>query len=185
MKKFIVAFLILIVILLFPLTISQVNKNGKNIEAATISRTEELPQVNFKAPSFNLTGIDGKNYSLSGAKGTPVVINFWASWCGPCKMEAPELVKLHEQYENKVMIYAVNMTESDFIKGVNQFTKDYGFEFPVLLDKNDQVSTKYRVLAIPTTFFVDKDGKIIDIITGYGGNEILAKKFEILYTRGN
>jgi thiol-disulfide isomerase/thioredoxin len=171
--------------LLFQLTISQVNNDGKKIEAATITRTEELPQVNFKAPSFNLSGIDGKNYSPSFVKDTPLVINFWASWCGPCRMEAPELVKLHKQYEDKVKIYAVNMTGSDSLKGANQFAKEYSFEFPVLLDSNDQVSTKYRVLAIPTTFFVDKNGKIIDIITGYGGKEILAEKFELLSTKGN
>lgn len=180
MKKLIKIFVISVLIWFIPLFIIPMTNNNK-IEAITTTQSEDAPQTNYKvAPSFNLPGLDGKKYSLNSVKGTPLVINFWASWCGPCRIEAPELVKLHNQYGDKIKIYAINVTESDSARGAEQFVEKYGFQFPVLFDKGDNVSTKYGVVAIPTTFFINKDGKIVDMITGYGGPNVLAEKFEAL-----
>jgi thiol-disulfide isomerase/thioredoxin len=170
----------LVMFWLILLNFNLYNKKVGNAKAVTITQSEEIPQIHKMAPSFNLTGLDGRKYSLNSIKGTPLVINFWASWCGPCKMEAPELVKLHQKYGDKIEIYAINVTKSDSISGVHRFADEFGIEFPVLLDKDDEVSTKYRIVAIPTTFFVNKDGKIVDMIAGFGGAEVLAEKFERL-----
>ncbi|PGT79591.1 TlpA disulfide reductase family protein [Bacillus sp. AFS040349] len=180
MKKIMRVILILGIIGVISSTIYQQNKNANNNKVANIDEIKESPQVNFKAPLFTLIGLDGKEYSLDSARGTPIVINFWASWCGPCKLEAPELVELYEKYQGKVEVYAINMTGSDMVKEAKQFAEDYGFKFPVLLDKGDMISTKYRVTAIPTTFFINKEGIIVDILTGYGGSELLAQKFKKL-----
>jgi len=147
------------------------SKDIKNVEAA--------PQVNFKLPSFSLNGLDSKNYSTDNLK-KPLVINFWASWCGPCKIEAPELVSLNKKYHNQVEIYAINLTSSDSESGARAFANDFGFNFPVLLDKDGQVANLYNVAAIPTTYFVSSEGIIVDRIIGFGGKETLKSKFEKL-----
>ncbi|WP_191567657.1 TlpA family protein disulfide reductase [Metabacillus idriensis] len=142
-------------------------------------KLEELPKINFKVPNFTLNGLDGKQYTTDNVS-KPLVINFWASWCGPCKLEAPELVKLYTKYNQQVQIYAVNITGSDSLEGAQSFTENYGLNFPVLLDTNNVVSKKYNITAIPSTFFVNKDGVIIDQIMGYGGEKVFHDKFKKL-----
>jgi thiol-disulfide isomerase/thioredoxin len=132
-----------------------------------------------KAPSFSLKGVDGKTYSLKDVKGKPLVINFWASWCQPCHMEAPDLVKLSQQYKG-IEIYAVNLAGSDTPRSAENFIKKYRLPFTVLLDQEDQVSDDYRVTALPTTFFINKEGYIVDQIIGYMGPELLEEKFQKL-----
>lgn len=99
------------------------------------NHVEELPRIGFKAPGFELLALDGKEYGLEGVKGKPVVINFWASWCGPCRLEAPDLVELYEKYGENIEIYAVNQTFGDSEQAAKAFANEYGFKFPVLLDK--------------------------------------------------
>lgn len=170
-------------ILLFALLwtfVTTINKeNSLNTSAENLNKMEEAPQVNFKRPSFTLKALDGKKYSTSDVS-KPLVINFWASWCGPCKIEAPELVKLNERYGEKVQIYAVNITSGDSIDGARSFAETYGFKFPVLLDVDDAVSKKYHIQAIPTTFFINKDGIIVDQIMGFAGEKIFEEKFQRL-----
>jgi cytochrome c biogenesis protein CcmG/thiol:disulfide interchange protein DsbE len=172
--------ILLIMGLIWSITIT-VNKSNSDVNEAdqaeaVSSGVEELPKVNFKAPSFSLRGLDEENYSLKTAKGKPLVLNFWASWCGPCKIEAPELVKLYDQYKNEFEIYAINMTANDSIEGARKFAEQFGFDFPVLLDVEGEITSKYRVVAIPTTFFVNEEGVIVDQIVGFGGADILEEK---------
>lgn len=129
-----------------------------------------------KAPELKLTDINQKEHELKPPYDRPIVLNFWASWCGPCKMEAPDLVNLAEKYKGQVKIYAVNMTNQDSAEGAYMFAKDYGFSFPVLLDQTGEASSMYRVAAVPTTFFVDRNGEIVSVLTGYGGAELLEKR---------
>ncbi|TDL78804.1 TlpA family protein disulfide reductase [Peribacillus frigoritolerans] len=129
-----------------------------------------------KAPELKLTDINQKEYELKPPYDQPIVLNFWASWCGPCKMEAPDLVNLAEKYKGQVKIYAVNMTNQDSAEGAYMFAKDHGFSFPVLLDQAGEASSLYRVAAVPTTFFVDRNGEIVSVLTGYGGAELLEKR---------
>ncbi|MGG4491469.1 TlpA family protein disulfide reductase [Metabacillus idriensis] len=128
------------------------------------------------APELKLTDINQKEHELKPPYNQPIVLNFWASWCGPCKMEAPDLVTLAEKYNGQVMIYAVNMTNQDSAEGAYMFAKDHGFSFPVLLDRTGEASSLYRVAAVPTTFFIDRNGEIVSVLTGYGGAELLEKR---------
>jgi len=152
-------------------------------EGATASQqVEELPKVGFKAPPFTLKALDGESYSIPHPTGKPVIVNFWASWCGPCRLEAPELVKLYDKYKGKLEIYAVNMTTQDTVEDAKAFADAFGFAFPVLLDDDEKnpVSNRYRVQAIPTTFFVDKNGLIVDKVTGLVDPQTLESKFKSL-----
>jgi len=151
-------------------------------DAAASQQIEELPKVGFKAPPFTLKALDGESYSIPHSTGKPVIVNFWASWCGPCRLEAPELVKLYDKYKGKLEIYAVNMTTQDTAEDARAFADAFGFMFPVLLDDDEKnpVSNRYRVQAIPTTFFVDKNGLIVDKVTGLTDPQTLESKFKSL-----
>jgi cytochrome c biogenesis protein CcmG/thiol:disulfide interchange protein DsbE len=181
-RRFVSLFLLIGLIWALTATINDTQRDASNKvkRQQTASKVEELPKVNFKAPTFSLKGLDGKTHSLEEMKGTPIVINFWASWCTPCKIEAPELVKLYDKYKGRVEIYAVNLTDNDTLKNVKAFAEHYKFDFPVLLDEEGEVSSKYRVAAIPTTYFIDKDGIIVDQLVGFGGIEVFAEKIDNL-----
>ena len=95
-----------------------------------------------------------------------VLIDFWASWCDPCKLEAPDLVKLYKNYREHLDIYAVNVTYLDSEEDAKSFAEQYGFRFPVLLDPDNKVTKLYRVIGYPTTVLVDKKGVIRQIVLG-------------------
>ncbi|WP_157338800.1 TlpA family protein disulfide reductase [Paenibacillus lutrae] len=124
------------------------------------------PQVGLLAPEFSLAGQDQKTYNLEQYRGKPVIINFWASWCAPCKEEAPALAKLHDRYGSDVQILAVNLTLMDSPEKAQAFSTHYGFKFPVLLDTEGDASAAYRIQPIPSTFFVDKNGKVTGTVLG-------------------
>jgi thiol-disulfide isomerase/thioredoxin len=135
---------------------------------------EEAPKAKFLAPSFSLTGMDGNTYHVGGPRDKALLINFWASWCGPCKLEAPDLTEIYEEYKDRLDIYAVNATNDDDKKNAEAFVAEYGFEFPVLWDLpkgEGSVVDLYRIGGYPTSFIVDKNGVIQEVILGIRSKE--------------
>ncbi len=111
------------------------------------------------APDFQLQDIEGQTVTLSSLRGSPVMINFWASWCGPCRDEMPFLQQIYEDRDSYgVTLITINLRES--LSVVTQFMQSNNLSFPVLLDTDGSVSLNYNVSGIPTTFFIDKDGII-------------------------
>lgn len=129
-------------------------------------QTVTLARPGFQAPNFQLNTEDGQSISLIGLRGKPVIVNFWASWCLPCKAEMPVLEKIHRQYGNHVVVLGVNVTAKDHQPSVRQFLKENGITFPVVWDLHDSVAALYRVDALPTTFFIDSHGQITNVIIG-------------------
>lgn len=147
-----------------------VNQGSDNSEVGT--------QIGFEAPDFELEGMDGQMYSLSQWRGKKMVmVNFWASWCPPCRIETPDLVKLYEQYNGEVVFYGVNLTTQDSIGKVQEFMREFGMNYPVLLDTSGEVALAYNVQAIPTTYFIDKNGRIADKVIGITNAESIKKIF--------
>lgn len=122
--------------------------------------------VNSPAPDFTLKSSDGKNIKLSELRGQVVMVNFWASWCGPCRQEMPLLEQLHKKYQPMgftLLGISVDENTSDATK----FLKGVDVSFPILFDNESEVSDLYRVNAMPTTVIIDRNGKVHSIHLGY------------------
>ena len=117
-----------------------------------------VPEVNFPAPDFQLQTLGGKTVRLSGLRGQPVLINFWATWCGPCQMEMPLIQKYYRKYSPDLVVLAVNNDEPP--GDVQAFIDQMKLTFPVLLDPGVQVENQYRIRAFPTSLFIDTEGLI-------------------------
>lgn len=125
------------------------------------------PQAGFAAPDFTLSAPDGSSFSLSDARGQPVLLNFWASWCQPCRAEMPAIQELGEAYRGEgLIVLAVNTAFQDDLSRAAAFLGEVGFDLPVLLDADGAVSARYKISAMPTTFFIDRQGIIREVIVG-------------------
>ena len=127
----------------------------------TGKQVENSPAIGSDAPNFELQTLDGNSIRLSDLKGMPVLINFWATWCSPCRQEMPAIESRFEANRDHMAMLAVNFDESE--EDVQSFTQELNLKFPVLLDPGAKVQDLYRVRGYPTTFFIDSDG-IIQII---------------------
>ncbi|SIQ35280.1 Peroxiredoxin [Peribacillus simplex] len=129
------------------------------------------------APNFVLTDMEGKEHKLSDYKGKGVFLNFWGTYCKPCEYEMPYMDNQYKNFKGQgVEILAVNVGESDY--AVNNFITKHDLTFPVMIDKGREVENAYRVDILPVTFLVDKEGKVIDIITGALTEESIQKHME-------
>ena len=129
--------------------------------------TTSSPQRGGLAPDFHLQSLDGETISLADLRGRPVILNFWASWCGPCRAEMPLIQEIFESKEwsdKGLVILAVNMGES--ATTAEEFMVNNGLYFPVLLDTSQDVALEYNIRNIPTAFFIGRDGIIKDIKIG-------------------
>ena len=113
------------------------------------------------APDFQLQTLDGKNMKLSDFRGKAILLNFWATWCGPCKIEMPWFVELQKQYGPEgLQIVGVAMDDSS-TEDITKFVKEMGVNYPILLGKESVGQSYGGVGVLPTTFFIDRDGKLV------------------------
>lgn len=130
-----------------------------------------------EAPTFTLTNLKGERVSLADFRGRKVLVNMWATWCGPCRQEMPELVNIDQTFpDNKLAVIGVNMTTEELsVKDVRVFTDQFSVGYPILLDDKGSVMGKYRVIGIPTSFLINEDGMIIHEFRGIVTMEKLKK----------
>lgn len=125
------------------------------------------PQRGFLAPDFSLETLEGNAITLSELQGQAVLINLWASWCGPCRQEMPAMERMYQEYADQgFTILAVNATNQDSIGNAQAFVDEHDLNFPILLDRDGRVSDMYNLLALPSSFFVDRNGVIQEVVIG-------------------
>jgi peroxiredoxin len=128
-------------------------------------------EINATAPGFSLFSTGGNHVELSEIVGTPVIINFWATWCTPCLVEMPMLQKRFDSYQPDLYVLAVNSGESKTI--VNKYIEENDLTIPALLDPTRSVVKMYNVRAYPTTYFIDRQGIIQAIYVGVLSEKLL------------
>lgn len=121
-----------------------------------------------QAKDFIVYDKEGNEIKLSTNVGKPVVVNFWASWCGPCTSELPHFQELYDKYGEDVVFMMVNMTDgyNETVDGVEDFLNEYGYSFPVYYDTEYSASYAYNVSAIPQTLFINSKGELVETYTG-------------------
>jgi thiol-disulfide isomerase/thioredoxin len=131
----------------------------------TVGCATEGVEIGNRAPDFELLNLDNQVVSLGDFKGQPVLINFWATWCGPCRSEIPYLQQINEGWSaDGLVILAIDIGESQTT--IEEFFEANKFSLPVLLDVHNNVTGNYGITGIPTTFFIDKDGIIREKVVG-------------------
>lgn len=131
---------------------------------ATTIAAEVGTEIGMQAPDFTLNNLAGQEKSLSDYHGQKIFLNFWASWCPPCRLEMPDMQKLQQKYGDEIVILAVNIGENK--KEVIDFMKENEFDFPVLLDKDRSTAQNYLVRGIPSSYFLNQKGIITNKTVG-------------------
>lgn len=139
--------------------------------------TEVGLQIGQLAPEFELETLTGETARLSDYLGQRVIVNFWATWCPPCRAEIPDFQKVYDQED--VTILAVNLTGSETSKDkVSEFVDDFEMTFPVLMDDQSEVSTLYQVQAYPTSYMIDSNGHIHFSAMGAMNYDLMVQQLE-------
>lgn len=134
------------------------------------------PRQGFMAPDFSLSNADGETVRLSDLRGKAVLVNVWASWCGPCRSEMPAMQRLYQDYQGRGFeLLAVNSTVQDSPTNALAFARELGLEFPILFDTQGEVTDLYQVRALPSSFFIDPQGMIQEVVVGGPMSEALLR----------
>lgn len=125
-----------------------------------------LPVAGHPAPDFTLKTLEGDALTLSEFRGKPVVINFWATWCGPCRQEFPDFQDAATDNADRLVVIGVNNTSTDQKENVGEFITEMGVTFPIVLDETGDVAKTYQIFGLPTTIFIDENGVVLEVFTG-------------------
>lgn len=131
---------------------------GGSGDTSTAERLKTGPRLGQLAPDFTLEGAGGGPVRLAGLRGTPVLLNFWATWCVPCRKEMPDFQQVHDSRAGRLAVVAVDLGES--AQQVSDFTTELGITYPTVIDREKKVAETYRVVGLPATFLIDREGVV-------------------------
>lgn len=157
--------------LAYIFTSANVAKRQANAEARQLG-------VGYAAPNFTLNLLDGAPASLADYRGKAVLLNFWATWCTPCKAEMPMLNATAERYAGELVVLGLNYGESEGY--AREFVTENGITFPILLDPSSSTGTAYMVRGFPTTYFIDPEGVLRSMHIGQLDEDLLAQYLETI-----
>lgn len=150
------------------------NDNVKNIELA-ITKVDDK-----KAPDFALKSVDGKTVKLSDYKGKVVIIDFWATWCPPCRKGIPDLISIQKDFKDDVVIIGISLDAEKTLKDVPGFVKSYEINYPIVYGTEKVVNDYGGIEGIPTAFVVDKKGNVVDMHVGLVPKDTYVNKIKEL-----
>ena len=135
-----------------------------------------------EAPDFTVYDLEGNAHKLSDFRGKPVLLNFWASWCGPCQMEMPDFQKFYESHGDKVNFVIVNLTDGqqETVETASAFIAEKGYTFPVYYDTDIDAAAKYGVSAVPVSYFIDAEGYFTAWAQGALSADMLQQGMDLL-----
>ena len=144
--------------------------------------TGETEAAPSPAPDFTVYDLEGNPHKLSDFQGKPVLLNFWASWCGPCKSEMPEFQHYYEEYGDRVHFVLVNLTDGhqETVETASAFLEEQGYTFPVYYDTDIDAAMKYGVNAVPVSYFIDAAGNFVAWAQGALSADMLQQGMDML-----
>lgn len=183
--KIIIYVCILVMVIVFAK--NQYGKLGEEqlitqIQTENANETLQEEQVE-EAEDFKVLNSEGKVVNLSDYFGKPIVINFWATWCGSCKSELPAFENLNNKYDGQVQFLMVNLTDgyTETKKGVEEFVKNNNYNFNVFYDTQGIAANNYNVISIPQTVFIDSDGNVVKTQIGAMPENVLENHIQTLF----
>jgi len=149
--------------------------------AAETAATGET-QAPTPAPDFTMYDLDGNPHKLSDFRGRPVILNFWASWCGPCKMEMPDFQTAYEEHADSIHFLIVNLTDGsqETVESASSYIASQGYTFPVYYDTDMEGAYAYGVNAVPVSYFIDSDGNFVAWAQGALSADMLQQGIDML-----
>ena len=158
-------------------TYSETGSENKSDDA---SATE--PELTL-APDFTVYDLEGNEVHLTDFFGKPIIVNFWASWCGPCKMEMPDFDAAYNTYKDDIVFLMVNMTDGsrETVEVASQFIADSGYTFPVYYDTQYSAAITYSVASLPTSYFLNSQGELVAHAKGAIDAETLQRGIDMIY----
>ncbi len=141
---------------------------------------------NQTAPSldFSVMDRDGNTVKLSDFQGKPVILNFWASWCGPCRAEMPDFDEMYAQYRDDIHFVMVNATDGsrETVESAQEFIDEAGYSFPIYFDTELEAATIFQAYSLPTTYFIDAHGQPIAKATGTITKDVMQQGIDMIYS---
>lgn len=147
-----------------------------------VSLTEALQtnKEDIKAPNFSLKSVDGKTVKLTDYKGKVVIIDFWATWCPPCRKGIPDLISIQNEFKSDVVIIGISLDGAQTIKEVPGFIKEYAINYPVVYGDENVIKAYGGITSIPTAFVIDKKGNVVDMHVGLVPKDTYVNKIKEL-----
>ena len=134
---------------------------GETTEDSATAALPEKPQVGFRAPSYSAVSLTGDSVSLTSYRGKVVLLNAWATWCGPCRQEIPELRALHEKYsKDGLIVVGVTVDAEGTETQIGDFVKEFRMDYPLWHDPDERISAQYSIMGLPASFLIDRKGVI-------------------------
>lgn len=172
--------IIIIALFTFSANVLSIEAGRDLLKQNNLENTITLNKSADKAPDFALKSVDGKTVKLSDYKGKVVIIDFWATWCPPCRKGIPDLISIQKEFKKNVVIIGISLDADKTLKDVPGFVKEYNINYPIVYGDDKVVADYGGIQGIPTAFVIDKNGNLVDKHVGLVPKETYVKKIKEL-----